>query len=182
MIATVIGFINLSVVRSDSTTEVPIAKTNEVSEFVPLTYLKYKIENLKNQKEIQIKEDLRNNEIARVEAILNKFGSPFAGLGSIIVDKVQECGGGDFRTLLAIAGNESGFGRIPYKQYNPFGYLNGVTYSGWEESLAVLSCKITQQYLVPCNSSPECIVVKYAGDVDDRSQWVRNIYWFINQI
>lgn len=102
-------------------------------------------------------------------------------MAHLFVQKTDECGG-DFRVLLAIAGNESGFGRIPYKLYNPFGYLNNVQYSSWEEAISILSCKIAQQYLVPCNNSPECIVVKYAGDGDDRQRWVYNIHWFINQI
>jgi len=130
---------------------------------------------------MEIKKATYDNNVARAEAILSKYSSPFSGLGYILVQKTEECGG-DFRVLLAIAGNESGFGRIPYKSYNPFGYLNGVQYSGWEESLSVLSCKIAQQYLVPCNNSPECIVRKYAGPSDDKDKWVRNINWFINQI
>lgn len=110
-----------------------------------------------------------------------RYNSPFQGLGFIIVDAAARCGG-DYKTLLAIAGNESGFGRIPYKLYNPFGYLNGVTYSGWEEALDFLSCRISQQYIAPCNNDLYCIVKNYAGPTDDKERWVYNINWFRNQI
>lgn len=143
--------------------------------------VRHKITTLKESKALEIKEAEYAVNLEKTTAILTKYNSPFKDLGYILVQKTQECGG-DYRVLLAIAGNESGFGRIPYKLYNPFGYLNGVQYSGWEEALSVISCKIAKEYLVPCNNSPECIVRRYAGEGDDKEKWVRNIYWFINQI
>lgn len=117
----------------------------------------------------------------RIEAILARYNSPMQGYGHIIASKAYECGG-DFRVLTAIAGNESGFGRIPYKLYNPYGYLDGVQYSGWEESLNFLSCVISRRFLKPCNNDLVCIISTYGGPDTDKERWVRNIQFFINQI
>lgn len=132
------------------------------------------------------KEELKRNEervvnIAKAEALLSKYNSPMKGYAEIIVRAVEECGG-DYKVLLGIAGNESGFGRIPYKLYNPFGYLDGVQYSGWEESLRTLSCKIARQYLVPCNNDLSCIIVRYGGTNTNKPKWISNVQFFINQI
>ena len=137
-------------------------------------------EIIAKREELERAKEYENN-IQRAEAILEKYKSPFKGLGEIIVRRAEECGG-DFRTLLAIAGNESGFGRIPYKLYNPFGYLDGKQYSGWNESLEFLSCVISQRFIAPCKNDIECIVRTYGGSDTDKPKWVYNINWFRNQI
>ncbi len=117
----------------------------------------------------------------KLEVLLQRYNSPFAGLGYIIVHRAYECGG-DYRLLSAIAGNESGFGRIPYKLYNPFGYLNDTQYSSWEEALYILSCEISQKHLAPCNNDPACVVVRYGGSDTNKPKWVSNITWFMGQL
>lgn len=119
--------------------------------------------------------------VARAEALLAKYNSPMQGYGEIIVRRAQECGG-DFRILLGIAGNESGLGRIPYKLYNPYGYLDGVQYSGWSESLEYLSCRISERFIAPCSGDLVCIINKYGGPDTDKDKWVRSVTWFVNQV
>ncbi len=118
---------------------------------------------------------------ARVENYLKSFGSPMQGYGEIIVRKAVECGG-DYKILIGIAGNESGLGKVPYKIYNPYGYLDGIQYTGWKESLSKLSCVISQRFIVPCKSDLYCIIRKYGGPGDNQDLWVRNVSFFMAQV
>ncbi|MFS8131073.1 MAG: hypothetical protein ACMG57_03775, partial [Candidatus Dojkabacteria bacterium] len=81
-----------------------------------------------------------------------------------------------------IAGNESGLGKVPYKKYNPYGYLDGITYTGWNESLSKLSCVISQRFIAPCKSDLYCIIRKYGGPGDNKDLWVRNVSFFMAQV
>lgn len=126
-------------------------------------------------------EKLIADQIYKVQAFFINYNSPMQGYEEIIVRKAHECGG-DYAILVGIAGNESGLGKIPYKKYNPYGYLDGIEYSGWEESLTKLSCVISQRFIMPCSGDLACIVRKYAGPVDDQELWIRNVSWFINQV
>jgi hypothetical protein len=158
---------------------------NNNFEFTTFSSVENELNNLKQSKITQLEEERRANErqlqIDNVESILARYNSPFVGLGYIIVDQAAACGG-DYRIITAIAGNESGFGRIPYKLYNPFGYLDGVQYSGWEEALSSISCKISQRFIAPCAGDLWCIVNKYGGSDTDKPKWVKNITWFMNQV
>lgn len=131
-------------------------------------------------------EDFRKDQIldlraSKVRALLERYNSPMIGYERIIVEQADRCGG-DYRLLTAIAGNESGFGNVPYRLYNPYGYLNNVTYSGWEEALTFLSCKISEQHLAPCNNEVACVITRYGGPDTDTDLWIRNINWFISQV
>ena len=123
----------------------------------------------------------REDAIQKIENLLNKYSSPMRGYGNIIYDQSVTCGG-DYKILMAIAGNESGFGRIPYKKYNPYGYLDGVYYSGWNDSLTKLSCVISKRFISSCNKDLNCIINKYGGSDTNKSKWISNINYFINQL
>ncbi len=129
----------------------------------------------------QIERDSLQNQINSVEALFARYNSPMSGYAELIIKRAVECGG-DYRIIIAIAGNESGFGRIPYKLYNPYGYLDGVQYSGWEESLYIITCKVSAGFLAPCNQDLNCIINKYGGHDTDKPKWVRNIQYFMNQL
>jgi hypothetical protein len=133
-----------------------------------------KDEAIRKEAEIQ-------DRIARAENLLRSYGSVMVGYGEIIVRQADACGG-DYRILLGIAGNESGLGRIPYKLYNPYGYLDGVQYAGWNESLTYLSCVISQRFIAPCAGDLYCIINKYGGPDTDKEKWIRNVTWFMNQV
>lgn len=129
----------------------------------------------------QEKERVRNRMIEKMEQIISNYGGHMSGLADNIYDNAVACGGNPV-LLFAIAGNESGFGRIPYKLYNPFGYLDGKQYSGWEEAINYLSCKISTQHLVPCGNDVNCVIIRYGGSDTNREQWVKNINWFMSLI
>lgn len=137
--------------------------------------------------ELSLKEQRKRQQVARSENVekltrfLESYNSPMTPYAETIVRKAEECGG-DYRVLAAIAGNESGFGRIPYRLYNPYGYLNNVTYSGWEEALDVLSCRISNEFLDPCDNNLRCIIRRYGGPETDQEKWIRNVTFFINQL
>lgn len=133
------------------------------------------------KKEELRKKQEREENIRKTEALLARYNSPMQGYGEIIVRRAEECGG-DYKVLMGIAGNESGFGRIPYKRFNPYGYLDGVQYSGWDTSLDFLSCRIAQRFLVPCNNDLTCIINKYGGSDTNRGKWISNVQFFINQL
>lgn len=149
--------------------------------FVPQNYTAEIVNALKIDQEKIIKEEEIMRKAESVERLMARFNSPMAGYGELIVRRSEECGG-DYKIITAIAGNESGFGRIPYKLYNPFGYLDGVQYSGWEEAIYVITCKISERFIKPCNGDLVCIVRTYGGSDTDKEKWVRNIRWFISQL
>jgi hypothetical protein len=167
---------------SDNKTDTSLSEINSadkieaIDDLLTPTKEQRKIELERQQKEAEF-----NARVAAAENILNRYGSPMAGYGNIIVQKADECGG-DYKILLAIAGNESGFGKIPYKLYNPYGYLDGIQYSGWEESLSYLSCVISQRFIDPCGGDIVCIESKYGGSDTAHEKWIWNINFFIKQI
>lgn len=160
-------------------------RSTSKSTFVPHEVTQFKIEDLSTQLEAKKEEERkiaeRNDNIQRVENIFERYNSPMKGYGEIIVRRAGECGG-DFKVLIGIAGNESLFGRVPYKLYNPFGYLDGRQYSGWEESLEILSCVISQRFLEPCQNDLRCIINRYGGTDTDKEHWIRSVQFFINII
>lgn len=155
---------------------------NPTEEFVVIDPVTDGINRLKIEQRQKIAEKERKEKIDKIEALFASYNSPMQGYGELIFKRVEECGGADYRVLIGIAGNESGLGRVPYKLYNPYGYLDGKQYADWNESLTYLSCVITQRFLVPCENDLTCIINKYAGPSDDKSQWIRNVTYFMNQL
>lgn len=180
-----IFFISISLLSISTTTSLS-SDTFEKKEFSEYPVIKHPIiEDIRA--EVQVKVDVKRKErekaekIRKAEVLLENYQSPFKGLSEIIIRRAEECGG-DWRVLMGIAGNESGFGRIPYRLYNPFGYLNNTTYSGWEEALEVLSCRIATRFLKPCNNDLRCIIATYGGPDTDKERWILNIQFFINRL
>lgn len=127
------------------------------------------------------KVEIRQAKIDKAEALFRDYGSNLVGYGHIIVDQASACGG-DWRILIGIAGSESGLGRINYKLYNPFGYLDGVQYANYTEALTILSCKISTQHLAPCGQDLYCLARRYAGPSDDLEHFVSKIRYFVNRL
>ncbi|MCA9379477.1 hypothetical protein KC640_03545 [Candidatus Dojkabacteria bacterium] len=123
----------------------------------------------------------RQQIIDRVRAFFERYGSPMAPYVEILVDQSYACGG-NYRVLVGIAGSESGLGKVPYKLYNPFGYLNGVQYASWEEALTDLSCKISQQHISKCGEDLRCLALRYAGPSDDLNLFISKVAWFMGQV
>jgi hypothetical protein len=150
-------------------------------EFIPLASSVESIRSLKAMQANIIKENENRDKVNKVENLLARYNSPMKGLGKLLVSRTEECGG-DYRIVVAIAGNESGFGRIPYKKYNPFGYLDGVQYANWEDAINVIACKISERFIKPCSGDLTCIIRTYGGPDTDKEKWIRNIRWFMNQL
>lgn len=76
---------------------------------------------------------------------LLRFGKRIANyeIAKIIVTESRNAGA-DYRIVMAIIINESGYCRIPYKGFNCFGYLNGVQYSSFEEAFRILTPKVAR--------------------------------------
>ncbi len=149
----------------------------------PVTQKYIEEEKVKVNQKIQaiLDEEQIQREIAKVKEFFTSYGAVMSGYEEILVRRSHECGG-DYRVLVGIAGNESGLGRIPYNLYNPFGYLDSMTYSSWEESLNKLSCVISQRFIGPCASDLQCIINKYGGPDTDQEKWIRNVSWFMRQV
>lgn len=123
----------------------------------------------------------RQSRIDKVEDYFRRYGSQLQGYGHIFVDQAEACGG-DYRILVGIAGSESGLGRIMYRRYNPFGYLNRVQYNSLEEALTTLSCQVSRQHIAPCGDDLFCLARRYAGPQDDLTHFVNKVRWFARNV
>lgn len=138
---------------------------------------KQKVElNKKIEREKRIAEE-KAERIRITRDYLAKFNSPMEPYAHVIVNAADRCGG-DFKALIAIARIESGLGAMPYKKYNPYGYLNGVQYSGWESALDRLSCQISKQYLAVYGNNFEKIGSIYAAN-PNWAKKVSTVYYSI---
>ncbi len=124
----------------------------------------------------------RQFRIDKVESYFRTYGSPLVGYGYIFVDQSEKCGG-NYKVLVGIAGSESGLGRINYKLYNPFGYLNNVQYANQEQALTVLACQISRQHISKCGTDLNCLAKRYiGGGGDDPILFISKVRFFMNQV
>jgi hypothetical protein len=124
----------------------------------------------------------RQFRINKVETYFKAYGSPLSGYGYIFVDQAERCGG-NYRVLVGIAGSESGLGRINYKTFNPFGYLNNVQYTSYEQALTDLACKISRQHIAVCGTDLDCLARRYiGGGGDDPDLFISKVRFFMNQV
>ena len=153
-------------------TELPLPESNEIDSAVGV---KVEQDRIKAEQERLRKE--RQVKIDKLAGYLRKVKSPMADYAHIIVEEAESCHA-DYHIITAIAGNESGYGRVPYKLYNPFGYLNKVQYDGWEDSLSDLVCKVakyTNKYL-------DIYTLGKLYGAHNPEQWEKNIRWHLSQI
>jgi len=152
--------------------ELPLPESDEIDSAIAtkIEQEKIKAEQERIQKERQVKID-------NLAGYLKKVKSPMANYAGIIVEEAESCHA-DYHIITAIAGNESGYGRVPYKLYNPFGYLNKVQYDGWEDSLSDLVCKVakyTNKYL-------DIYTLGKVYGAHNPEQWEKNVKWHLSQI
>jgi hypothetical protein len=87
-----------------------------------------------------------DNRPRAVDALLAKYHSPMAGLGSLFVADADR-DGYDWRTLVAISGVESGFGRADYGD-NPFGWGTGrIAFANFGQAIDYVSSQIGVRYV-----------------------------------
>lgn len=125
----------------------------------------------------------RQEQINAVKDFFAQYddGAVLQGQVTTIVDNAERCGG-DYRLLVGIAGSESGLGRIMYKDYNPFGYINGVQYSNLDEAMEFLTCQISRQHLAVCGSNLDCLAQRYGGPETDLAHFKSKVLWFARQV
>lgn len=73
----------------------------------------------------------------------NKLFASNTDLVRIILEEAEKAGA-DYRIVVAIMGNESGYCRVNYKKYNCFGYLNKVQYSSFREAFINVVPKVSR--------------------------------------
>ncbi|MBN1915634.1 glucosaminidase domain-containing protein [Candidatus Dojkabacteria bacterium] len=153
-------------------TELPTPLREDIDTAVGI---KIEQEEIKKEQERLRRE--RQIKIDRLAGYLGKVKSPMADYANIIVEKAESCGA-DYKIIVAIAGNESGYGRIAYKEYNPYGYLNKVQYTGWDTSLSDLTCKVAKY----TNKYSDIYTLGKAYGAHNPEQWAKNINWHLSQI
>lgn len=176
----VIVLLELTIVKNQTSVNNNLPDTNTIT-VEPLNISQAIVKKAAQDKINFLKEEEIKYKVYLIEVLLERYNSPMKGLGRLIYDRTTECGG-DYKVVVAIAGNESGFGRVSYKLYNPFGYLDGVQYDSFEHAVDVISCKIAERFLAPCNNDLTCVINKYGGHDTDKPKWIRNISYFMGLI
>lgn len=95
----------------------------------------------------------REGKIQKLAKYLKAQGSPLGNpkFAKLIIE-LSEQSGVDYKIIMAIAGEESGFCIAPYyingkNSHNCFGYLNGKSYASYEEAFSRLVPQIAKQYV-----------------------------------
>lgn len=179
----VLGVATQTTIPESKNSGIIIPKPDE--DEISLVQEKY-TQRLIQEEEERIKKEAEERRIQQLLAqatelrrYLESQNAPIATYAETIILSADQCGG-DYRLLTAIAMNESGGGRIPYKSYNPYGYLNGIQYSGWDEAITEITCKISNQYLKNGLNTPELLAGPYGAK--NQEKWISNIYYYLNQI
>lgn len=155
-----------------SATELPTPQPEDIENAVDM---KIEQEEIKMEQERLRRE--RQVKIDRLAGYLRKVNSPMADYANIIIEEAESCNA-NYKIIVAIAGNESGYGRVPYKSYNPYGYLNKAQYSGWDTSLADLTCKVAKY----TNKYTDLYILGKVYGAHNVEQWAKNISWHLSQI
>ncbi len=152
--------------------DLPVPKLTDIENALDI---KLEQERIKAEQERIMKE--RQAKIDKLAGYLRKVNSPMAPFAGTIIEEAESCGA-NYRIIVAIAGNESGYGRVSYKLYNPYGFLNGVQYAGWEASLSDLTCKVAKY----TNKYTDIYTLGKVYGAHNPEQWAKNINWHLSQI
>ncbi|MDD3679624.1 MAG: hypothetical protein PHX72_02095 [Candidatus Shapirobacteria bacterium] len=123
-----------------------------------------------------------DTRFARLELFLDSKNSPlvnYAGDFIFFADQFAI----DWRLLPAIAGIESGFGKvIPSGSYNAYGWGNGrIYFSDWPESIETVSRSLAEKYYQKGLNTPEKIGSVYAPFSSDWAGKIRTVMGQIDQ-
>lgn len=121
--------------------------------------------------------------IAQVNALQNylyRQGSPMAPYAELIITSANRCGI-DYKIAMAIAGNESYFGKRGGGVYfNAWGWGPHYRYSSWEQSIPNYHCNFAKQYIRKGYTTIETIAPRYGAN--NQEEWISDVYWFYNRI
>lgn len=146
-----------------------------IAEIESAESIKVEQDRIKTEEERKRKE--QKEKADRLAVYLSSIGSPMAEHSLVIIQETEKCGA-DYKIIVAIAGNESGYGKVSYKLYNPFGYLNGVQYPGWEIALQDLTCKVAKF----TNKYTDIYTLGKIYGAHNPEQWAKNINWHLSRI
>jgi len=125
-----------------------------------------------------------DSRIVRLGSYLKEYNSPLAPYAAKFVNSADKYGV-DWRLLVAISGNESGFGRVYVRgSHNAYGWGGGYIYfKSWEEGIETINRKIYEDYYKRGKSplTLEQFGKIYSGQ-PSWPQWVGKIRRFMNQI
>ncbi len=120
-------------------------------------------------------------DVDNLMKFLVDYGSPIAEYkyAKIIVD-VSKRYGADYKLNVAIMLAESGVCKNPHKKYNCYGFLDGVYYESFEDSLTTLTAKVSNMYTGKYGNDIVTIARRY-GPVN-KEAWIRKINYAMNRI
>ncbi|KKQ36123.1 MAG: hypothetical protein US52_C0008G0022 [candidate division WS6 bacterium GW2011_GWA2_37_6] len=127
---------------------------------------KRKVDEEQRLAEVQKKLAIRQDHINRINNFLIRKRSPVANtnIAEILYDLSVQYGG-DYKTLLAITGVESGFCAASFS-YNCFGFLNGKKYGSYEQAFRDIVPKVIKNYLHRYGSTNFVSIAKSYGMVN----------------
>jgi len=121
-----------------------------------------------------------DTRVTKLQGYLSSQKSPLAAHSEYIIQTADRFGL-DWRLLVAIAGVESGFGKVmPRNSYNAYGWANGATrFESWENSISHVSMVLSEKYLGRGLKTPSQIARKYCPGSDT---WAQRVTSYMNDI
>lgn len=131
----------------------------------------------------------KDGRVETLQSFLERYNSPLAPFSSSLVstaDRYQL----PWTLLVAIAGKESGFGKvIPYGSYNAWGWgiltgqSRGVDFTSWEEAIERVAKGIKRDYFDKGLTTPESMEYKYTPpSAASHHSWRDGVNFFMNQL
>ena len=123
----------------------------------------------------------KDNRVENLHAHLESKNSPLADLAEVFVEVADEYDL-DYRFLPAIAGIESGFGRVQLdNSYNPFGWGGGYIYfESFEEAIRTVGFELYERYVQLGADTPAEIGPSYCPP--NFVRWIAGVTEFMEEI
>ena len=124
------------------------------------------------------------DEVAQIDALLKKRGSPMAGLGNVFAAAGRKYGV-DPRLVVGISGIESTFGKYTSGAHNAWGWNRGKSsFGSWEEAISHVTKGLADGYIRQGRTTPAAIVSKYApgSDGNDEQGWASAVSSFVKEM
>jgi len=120
---------------------------------------------------------------ASIDKLLQKRGSPMAGLGNVFVAAGQKYGV-DPRLVASISGIESNFGKATLGAHNAWGWGPGHSFGSWAEGIAAVTQGLKHGYISQGLRTPDQIVRKYSpGSAgNDEGNWAKTVSTFMKEL
>jgi cell wall-associated NlpC family hydrolase len=119
----------------------------------------------------------------QIDTMLQKYGSPLAGLGHVFVAAGKKYGV-DPRLVVAISGIESSFGKHTLGAHNAWGWGPGIPFGSWHQAITTVTRGLKTGYLNEGRTSPDTIVSKWApaSDGNNEGHWSSTVKQFMREL